>query len=604
LAVFWSVKDHAFINLDDQVYVTENWHVQAGLTWSNVEWAVTNLEAGFWHPLTWLSIMLDCQLFGLRAGGHHLTSLLLHTANTVLLFLVFWRMTAALWRSAFVAGIFALHPLHVEPVAWAADRKDVLSTLFWMLTLWAYVAYARSQARTVNQGSNTRRGIGIHSKWIWYVTSLIFFTLGLMSKSMIVTLPLILLLLDWWPLHRLPGLMPSARYAALKRLVLEKLPFFAMSLGAGLLTIHAEHSLGALASVTRVPIGFRLANASVSYWRYLAQTFWPTHLAVFYPYPDGISPWSVALAAVLLAAVSVWFFSPSACRKKPWLAVGWLWYLVTLLPVIGLIQVGSHSHADRYTYVPLMGVFLIVTWGIHDLISRRRGGMVALSTIGLAAILLCAMLATKQIGYWKDSETLFRHVIEVTKNNYLAYHCLGVAVSAQGRADEAMAHYEAALQINPAYGEAHNNLGIELATRGKIDEAMIHFRDAVRFSPGLASAHSNLGMALASRGHLREAVKEYEESLRLKPDNPQVHSNLGNALDEQGRTQEAIAQYVEALRLEPNSAEIHVNLGMTLARIGKHDEAIAHFNEALRIKPDYLPAQRQLQAISAPAVKP
>ena len=600
LAVFQPVREHAFINFDDPIYITANSRVQGGITTSNVAWAFTTLQAGFWQPLTWLSHMFDCAVFGLNPSGHHLTSLLLHTANTVLLFVVLRRMTGAIWRSAFVAALFALHPLNVEPVAWAASRKDVLSTFFGLLALWAYARYAeksrlgRQESGDLGQGAAAGgSAVGFISRFLpsasgYYLLTLLFFACGLMSKTIVVTLPLVLLLLDWWPLRRLQRL-------TLKSLALDKAPFLAVGIVAGLLTLRAEHGIGALSDTVLYPFQFRVANAVLSCAGYLAQAVWPRELAVFYPYPSVFSPLLVGGAALLLILASA--LVVRAHRSKPYLAVGWVWYLVTLSPVLGLIQVGAHSHADRYTYIPLIGIFFLLTWGACDLTKRWLHRRAVLSAAGVAVLLFCTILTTRQLAYWRDSAALFQRALEVTRNNYVAYYCLGAHISDEGRSDEAIADYRLALQINPTYGEAHNNLGVELASRGEIDEAMKCFRDAMRVSPRLASAYSNLGMALVRQGKEREALQQYQESLRLNPDDARVHNNLANLLAGQGRAEEAIEHHREALRLDPNRPEIHFSFGRTLAGHGNHAEAAAQFQEALRLKPDYAPAHQALRAL-------
>jgi protein O-mannosyl-transferase len=604
LMVFWPVTGHDFVNLDDSVYVTDNLHVQQGTTWASVGWAFTNLEAGFWHPLTWLSVMLDCQFFGLRAGGHHLTSLLLHAANTALLSVVLRRMTGANWRSAFVAGLFALHPLHVEPVAWTASRKDVLSTLFGFLALWAYVRYteksgrgrqesdARGQRPQLDLGATFSASPRQPYAAGYYLLSLLFFACGLMSKTMVVSLPLVLLLLDWWPLGRLQG-------RTLKRLLVEKLLFLTLGVVAGLLTVQAEQGVGAVASAAVIPLQFRIANATLSCARYLVQFLWPADLAVFYPLQTVLPVVAVAGAACLILMVSALVLR--TFRARPYLAVGWFWYLLALLPVMGFIQIGGHAHADRYTYVPLIGIFIMLAWGACDVTARWHGRRLMLFVAGAAPILVCAVLTRIQIACWQNSETLFGHALRVTRNNYLAHYNLGLYVSEKGRSQEAMQHYRMALQINPSYGEAHTNLGLEIAKQGKLDEAIACFQAAIRFKPRLPSAHSNLGTALGMHGRLADAVKEYEEALRLKPDDARVHSNLANALGDLGRPEQAIAHYEEALRLDPNSPEIHLNLGITLASQGKLNEAARQYQEALRLKPDYTQAQEQLRALDAAA---
>ncbi len=575
--VFLPSLRNGFVNLDDNVYVYENLHAQQGLTLANLRWAFTNLDAGFWHPLTWLSILLDCQLFGLHPAGHHLTSLLLHAASTVLLFLLFRRLTGATWRSAFAAALFSLHPLHVEPVAWAADRKDVLCASFWLLTMLVYVRYAEgerknAECRIQNPESKTRSPTAR-----FYLLSLFFFLCGLMSKTMIVTLPLLLLLVDWWPLRRFQS-------KASRVLLLEKLPFFAAAIVCGLLTMHAEKGVGALPTAFDVPIHSRIANATLSYLGYLAQTFWPIHLAVYYPYPRAFPTGTLLATAVLglcFTAATLW-----AARARPYLAFGWTWYWITLLPVIGLIQIGGHAHADRYTYVPLIGVFVLLTWGVYDLARRWRSQRLVLFLAGGGVVLLCAVLTRQQIGYWRDSETLFRHALAVTQDNELAHNNLGTTLARQGRLEEAVAHLQEALRLQPDYSGIHNNLGTALAKQGQFDEALPHLREAVRLAPTDAGAHCNLADALALKGQFDEAIVEYQTAIKLSPNEAATHCNLANALAGKGLFDEAIAEYQRALELNSRATDAYTRLGILLGSRGRVDEAAAQFRAALRLNPN------------------
>ena len=577
IALYWPTTGHDFINFDDPNYVTANPHILGGLTWENVGWALTTMYFGLWHPLTWISHMLDCQCFGLRPGGHHLSGLLLHAANTVLLFVVLHRMTGARWRSAVVAALFAQHPLHVESVAWVSERKDVLSTFFVMLTLWAYHRYTRG-LRQKAEGRmqkpvalNTQHGTRdtLHASrftphaFLFYLLSLCFFALGLMSKPMIVTLPVILLLLDYWPLKRieLAALVSRPRLAA--GLLVEKLPFVGLALLTSVITIHAAKGVGSLPSAAECPLPNRMANVALSYADYCLHVFWPGNLAIYYPFPPTFSVWSVAGVVLLLFAISV--AAVCMARRWPYVVVGWLWYLVTLLPVIGLIQLAAYSHADRYTYVPLIGVFLGLTWGAYDLTRAWRHQALALSLAGAAAIFLCLGFTQQQIGYWKDSETLFRHALAVTKDNWMAHNNLGNALDKKGQIDEAIWHYQEALRLHPEYALAHNNLGKALGGQGQTDEAIRHFRETIRLKPDHADAHCNLGVALSRKGQLDEAIRQYQDAIRLEPDNAQAHNNLGIAFYQQGRAEEAIRQFEEALRLMPGYADARKNLDVVLA---------------------------------------
>ena len=587
---------NGFIDVDDAGYISENVHVRNGFSWSGLGWAFTNTVGGSWHPLTWFSLMLDCQLFGVRPAGHHFTDLLLHAANTILLFLVFRRMTGAIWRSAFVATLFAVHPLHVESVVWAAERKDTLSTLFWMLTLLMYAVYAQqAKNRLPSETPDARCSNPFLPASRYYRLSLLFFVCGLMSKPMLVTLPCVLLLLDWWPLRRFqisalsaqvrgPGCAfghPLARQ--LLDCVLEKSPFFALALVISVLTVYSQGESGAVSSLANVTIYNRLENSTLSYVRYLAEMFWPAGLGPFYPLPQVFPVWPVLGAGLVLLAITV--FLLSAARKTPELAVGWLWYLVTLLPVIGLIQVGHQSHADRYTYIPLIGIFVVVVWGACDLTGRWRFQQLALSTLAIAVTLACVSLTRRQIRYWKDSETLFCHALDITEKNELAHDILGTVLVRQGRLDEGIPHLRAALRLAPAYARAHNDLGAALGRQGHEDQAMGEFEMAIRFDPKLAEAHRNLALALEKLGRLDEAASHLQVAVQSEPDFAEAHRNLGVALGKQGRLDEAIDQLTQAIRLNSGDAEAQSSLGITLGKRGRLDDAIVHLKMALELKP-------------------
>ncbi len=617
LAVFLPVAWHGFVNYDDADYVTENAQVQGGLKWASIVWAFTTGHASNWHPLTWISHMADCQLFGLQAGGHHLVSVGLHIANALLLFGLLRRMTGALWRSALVAALFALHPLHVESVAWASERKDVLSTLFFLLTLWAYAAYAEGRRPEARPGRARRPAAN-------YLLALGCFALGLMSKPMLVTLPFVLLLLDYWPLQRWPRRAPATQpdtatgrpRPGLFSLLLEKAPFFALAAASSIVTYFVQRHGGAVS--TSLTFGERVANALISYARYIGKTFWPLDLSILYPHPGRWPLGAVAGAAVLLLAISV--VVALRARKQPYLAVGWLWFCGTLVPVIGLVQVGIQSMADRYTYVPLIGGFIMLVWGVDALVPARpgRGKALALGAgLGLAA---CALLAARQVRFWRNSEELFGHAVRVTRDNYLAHNNLGYYLNGQGRTAEAVEHYRRALQIKPTYEDAlnnlgyalaaqrqfaeaislyeaalrsrpkhievHNNLGNALSEVGRIDEAIQHYSFVLQQKPGHADAHNNLGIALAMQGKLDEAIPHFHEAIRAKTNYASAHSNLGNALAAQHKLDEAIQEYQIALRLKPQDPQAHNNLGNVLAEQGKIPEAIAQYREALRLRAD------------------
>ncbi len=537
LAVYGQVWSYDFVNYDDAVYVTANPHVQAGLTPSGLAWAFTSSTGANWIPLTWISHMLDCQLFGLRAGMHHLVGVLFHVLSVSLLFLLLRQTTGARWRSAFVAFLFALHPLHVESVAWIAERKDVLSGFFWFLALWRYAIYAR----------RPRAGT--------YLAVLLAFCLGLLAKPMIVTLPFALLLFDVWPLRRLAAAGPGSRRPA--SLLWEKAPFFALSAGASAVTFVAQRHGGAISPLDLVPLSVRAGNALVSYATYAAQMFWPVRLAVFYPLAE-VPVWRAAAAGLALLAVSA--LTLRAIRTRPYLAAGWFWYLGTLVPVIGLVQAGFQAHADRYTYIPMLGLFIMTAWGVADLAERwprARSTLIGFSAAGCAA---CLVLTCFQVRYWRDSVALFQHAVDVTDDNYWAYNSLGAVLTGEGRAAESAPLLRRAVAIKPDFADAHYNLGRALTDVGLTEEAAAQFKEAVRLQPDDADARYNLGTALAALGRFGEAVDSLGAAVRLEPGNAMGHLNLGSALAESGRLDEAIAQFLEALRMEPSLQEARANL--------------------------------------------
>jgi Flp pilus assembly protein TadD len=573
LVTFWPLTGCDFVNYDDTAYVTENPHVLTGLSLAKAGWAFRTSCLGNWHPLTMLSHMLDVQLFGLNPGWHHFTNLCFHVANTVLLFLLLRRLTSRVWPSAFVAALFALHPLHVESVAWVSERKDVLSTFFGLLSLCAYARYAEVQSQQAGvRIQHPVSGIQQHATRntqhasAFYLLSLCCFALALLSKAMLVTLPFIMLLLDFWPLRRfqlstLNSQPPTTQ--PLLRLLLEKWPFFFLSAIACIVTVIAQQESGAVQSLAVIPAGLRIENALVAYARYLGKTLWPQALAIPYP-PVGHWPFAmVALAAVLLAALSVgaWWVG----RKFPFIAVGWLWFLGTLVPVIGIIQAGDQSLADRYTYFPLVGLFIALVWAAADIAPGWHHRRAVLAAAASALLLLCAVATRVQLRCWRDSETLFLHAIEVTRGNYVAHNGLGLHLFKRGKVAEAIAHYEAALQINPLQDDAHSNLGRALADQRRYDEAVAHFETALSLRPDDVKTRNNLGSVLVLQGRHVEAVRQFEEVVRLQPDHAAAHNNLAISCKKLGRISEAIAHYREALRLQPDSLEPLNNLAWMLA---------------------------------------
>ncbi len=573
---YFPVFGHGFLYCDDPDYVSENAQVREGLTWHGVLWALTSFHASNWHPLTWLSHMLDVQAFGLHPGWHHLDNVLLHTLNSVLLFLALRRLTGAVWRSAVVAGLFALHPLHVESVAWIAERKDVLSGLFFMLTLLAYSQYVRNitgrGANTVKQGR-----LRLHPK-LWYSICLLLFFLGLMSKAMLVTVPVLLLLLDFWPLQRLVRSEIPPSISNVLPLVKEKIPFLFLSAASSFVTFLAQQQGGSVASATALPVGFRLENALVSYCAYVKLLFWPVGLAAYYPYPGSVAIEFLTLAVLMLLGISIWVFWRR--KRQPYLVVGWCWYLVSLLPVIGVIQVGMQAMADRYTYLPLIGLFMALVWGISDLAGSWRWRGLALSATSLSCLGACFGLTARQVPLWKDTETLYGHALEVTSNNAVAHQNLGAALAEQGRADEALVHFTEALRIWPDYAEARSNFGFLQFMQGKADEAIVSYRAALDTRPNLGKTHFLLGMALAIRNQRPEAIGEYRRALKLEPNHDVALNNLAWMLATDPEAQwrngpEAVSLAERLCRLTQFANPQYIGtLAAAYAETGRYSEAI------------------------------
>jgi len=586
-AVYAPVRHFDFVNYDDPDYTTGNPHVRSGLTAQGLEWALASRDAANWFPLTWISHMLDCQFFGLESGWHHLDNVFLHALAAVFLCIFVQRATGTRWRGALVAFLFALHPLHVESVAWVAERKDVLSACFWFLTLWAYVRYAE------------RPGMGR------YLAVALAFCLGLMAKPMLVTLPLDLLLLDYWPLSR-----PRQKR---NRAIWEKLPLLALSLIAAAITYLVQERAGAVKAFSGLPLGIRLENALVSYGIYIVKTFWPARLAVFYPYPRDFPVEQVLGAGLLLAAITAAVIVLR--RRSPYLVTGWGWFLVTLVPVIGLVQVGGQARADRYTYIPMVGLSIMLIWGIKEVVEKRRAQSPAKwPVLALAAALAfaCFVLTWNQIETWRNSETLFRHALAVTEDNSVANHNLGnYLMASPERLPEAIPYLETALRIDPDSAPAHTDLGSALAkTPGRLPDAIAQFQAAVRLAPDAPIPHNNLGSALTEAGRLPQAVAEFRTALRLDPGydearrnlavaqaggSSEAHRNLGSALLKSGNPSQAIGEFEAALRIDPGDADAHNHLGVALSSFpDRQPESIAHFETAVRLRPDYADAQYNL----------
>ena len=602
LAVYWPAVHCDFLNLDDTYYFTANHHVQTGLKPANIVWAFTTRYASNWHPLTWLSLMLDAELFGTGPFGPHLTNLLLHAANTALLFLLLRRLTAATWRSAIVAALFALHPLHVESVAWVAERKDVLSTFFGLLALLFYAGYARRVTSDGWQVTGTEETapapdvsrVTCHVS-LFYDLALLFFVFGLMSKPMLVTLPFVMLLLDWWPLQRVTS--GKWQVASVRSLVWEKIPFFLLSAISCVVTYIAQQKGGSMVSLVKISLAGRIENAFVSYARYLGKTFWPSHLAVLYPHPihwdAGLIVFSLLLV-IGFSVAAVWF----GC-KHPYVPVGWYWFVGTLVPVIGLVQVGIQSMADRYTYLPLMGVFMVVVWGFDEArVKRRLPESLVLFLVG-TTLLAGAWVTRSQLSYWRDNETLFRHTLAVTENNYLAYNNLGTCLSEKGQLAEAMDCFQESLRIKPDNIDALCNMGSVLTRSGQWNEAVDYYHRALQIAPDRAEVLSNLGLVLVNQKQYAEARANFEKALQVDPDSPSAHNNLATVLFIEHRFDEAARHFREALRFQPDNPQIYSNLGDALLQQGQTAEAVEYYQEALRLNPDDPNINARLQALDA-----
>jgi len=591
--IYAQVIGHRFITFDDPSYIEENPMVNRGVTLGGLAWAFSTFHEGNWHPFTWIAHMIDSQLFGMIAGGHLLVNALIHAASTLLVFWFLLRTTHARWSSALVAALFALHPLHVESVAWAAERKDTLSTFFGLLSLIAYVRYA--------EAPSIRR----------YAWVAIMLALGLMAKPMLVTWPFVMLLLDYWPLGRFRGQgwdqrLPRASHseaATARALVREKLPLFALVAASAVVTSVAQSHAGAVRTFTEVPITLRLSNALVSYAKYLLFTFWPNDLAVFYPFPAaGIAAWQIIGAALLLFGITA--FCLFQGKIRPYLIVGWLWFLGTLVPVIGLVQVGGQAMADRYFYIPSIGLFIALVFGLANIAETRRVPPWLSAAIANVVLVVLATLSNAQIQRWSNSFTLFEHTLAVTPPNLAIENILGYAMQRSGQLDEAAAHFEKALQMKPDEYMSLLNMGVNRFYQGRAPEAIEYAQAAIRSQPDAAKAHNLLGMALAKQNHNEAALEEVRRAAELAPKDAEIRNNLGLALVRLGRIPEAIDEFHEAVRLNPNNAApAHANLGWALLASGKSRESIPEFEAALQLDPEFKAAAdglRQAQAQLSP----
>jgi len=597
--IYAQVIGHRFITFDDPTYIHDNPMVNRGVTLAGLAWAFTTFYAGNWHPLTWIAHMIDSQLFGMIAGGHLLVNALIHVANTLLVFWFLLRTTHARWSSALVAALFALHPLHVESVAWAAERKDTLSTFFGLLSLIAYVRYA--------EAPSIRR----------YAWVAIMLALGLLAKPMLVTWPFVMLLLDYWPLRRFqqsevkgqPARLPAREdfrsslggggWSVVRSLVVEKIPLFALVAAAAVITFLAQSHLGGVRTFTEAPVALRLSNALVSYAKYLLLAFWPNDLAVYYPYTGtDIPAWQIIDAALLLIGVTA--FCLSQRKIRPYLIVGWLWFLGTLVPVIGLVQVGGQTMADRYFYIPSIGLFIALVFGLADIAERRRVAPWLSAAIANVVLLVLAALTNAQIHRWNDSFTLFKHALTVAPPSVVAEDCLGLAMHKNGQLDEAVAHFEKALQIKPDDYTALLTIGVTRFYQGRVPEAMEYAQAAIRCQADGSKAHNLLGMALAKQNRNEAALDEVRRASALAPKDAEIRNNLGLALARLGRIPEAIDEFHEAVRLDPNNAATaHANLGWALFESGKPRESIPEFEAALQLNPEFKAATDGLRKAQA-----
>ena len=559
-AAYSSVRGHDFLQFDDAAYVTQNGAVRAGLTWAGVRWAFTTPWAGNWHPLTWLSHMADVQLFGMDPGWHHLSSLFVHMLTAILLLRMLWRATGLLWPSAFVAALFALHPLHVESVAWIAERKDVLSALFSVLTCSAYVTYVR-------RPSAMRYGLVV-----------LPLVLALLSKPMAVTLPLMLLLMDVWPLARWNRTSEAADSRSTWALIREKIPFLALAAASAVVTFVVQRKAGAVQSTDAFPIAMRLANVPVAYAKYLLLTIFPWHLAPLYPYPTSIVWWMVVLSIGLLVAISVGVYR--ARQTQPYLAMGWCWFLGTLVPVIGVVQVGSQPYADRYTYVPAIGLFIMAVWGARQLMLARPDWSRAIALAGAIVVAGFAVVTWRQAAVWKDSVTLWEHAVAVTRDNYRGQTNLGFALADVGQRTRAAAAYTEAIRINPQYPNAHNYYGALLAEMGEHDRAAAEFQTALTLRPRFAEAHNSLGLTRMAQNRVDDAIAEFDAALKIDPGFAPARNNLAIAYVNQQRYDLALPAFEEAVRQQPGSAEAQFNLASALANSGRKKESLPHFEAA------------------------
>ncbi len=596
MIVYCRVIRNEFVHYDDDTYIFKNPYIQTGISIDNIKWAFTTDHGGNWHPLTWISHMTDSQLFGMKkAGWHHLVNLLWHVINTVLLFIMLSRMTGAVWQSAFVAALFAVHPLNVETVAWASERKSVLSTFFWFMTILLYINYVKSRS--------------IKS----YVFSILFFLMGLLSKPMVVTLPFVLLLLDFWPLNRTPLYRTGADdnqqettephditvvgTSLLNKLLFEKVPFFILAMIFCIVTLFVQESAGSVASLDAIPFSSRITNALLSYFMYIYMMVWPVDLAVLYPHSGMPQVWQYTISGIFL--ISVTFLVVKAARRFPYLGFGWFWYLGTLVPVIGIVQAGGQSMADRYAYLPLIGIFIMIAWGVSDIPVKKHHFSRSLYA-GLAAVIIFAFSCVTfvQTGYWKNSIALFKRTVSVTKGNYVMYNNLGNAYMRVDRLDDAMFYCREALKIKPNSIEVLNNLGNILLKKGEVDEAVSLLAKAMKINPNHMIVRKNLQRGLMMKRQ-KQSTLPHVASEQKTPGTVEFFVNMGVALAKQGRSEEALAQIDKAIEVDSDYWPAYNSLGIVLLQMGKLDEAETNFKKTIKIKPDYIEAYNNLGILYA-----
>jgi len=586
IAIYWQVKDYEFINFDDDVNIYENLHIQKDITLKNIKWAFTAVYWSTWQPLVWLTYMADYNLHGLDPGWHHLTNLFLHIANALLLFITLRTMTGVLFRSAFIALIFALHPIHIESVAWITERRDVLSAFFWILTTFSYVRYTRSQ------------------RLIKYIPVFFFMCFGLMAKQMLVTLPFTLLLLDFWPLGRVndntlkritqkhhPGIITFLSNLQTfirnnKHLLLEKIPLFMLSILSCFVAYYVQKTGGAVKSLSQFPIDIRLSNALISYLQYIAKMLWPFNLAVFYPHPGTLSASKTILSFLIIASCTL--IAIHTLKKYSWFAVGWFWYLGTLVPVIGIIQIGSHALADRFVYIPFIGIYIILAWGIHFLLSnwnKKKLGIAILSTCFFSILIV---VSWKQTSYWRNSASIFNHALNTTENNYIAHNNFGLALENQGDILNAIEHFKKSVSIKPNYVIALNNLGVALENIGKPEEAIVHYKKAIQINPKYPDPYINLAFILFHKKQYSEAIKRCYKALTINPKSLKAHIIIANSIAQKGNKKIAEHLYKKALQMNPGSPIAHNHMGSFLLEQNKIEKAISHFQSALKIDPNNL----------------